>query len=110
MDHILRHGMWAPVETRIFHHIILVSTTFSRESAFGCLIFFLLCSYDKVLQKILEFDSEPLVVDVGMNVSYFAFDCRRSDWKFSTSFRWVISHFLPSLSALVLLPWSQQLI
>ena len=25
MDHMLRHGMWAPVETRIFHHIILVS-------------------------------------------------------------------------------------
>lgn len=25
MDHMLRNGMWAPVETRIFHHIILVS-------------------------------------------------------------------------------------
>ena len=24
MDHMLRHGMWAPVETRLFHHIILV--------------------------------------------------------------------------------------
>lgn len=27
MDHMLRHGMWAPVETRIFHHIILVGWT-----------------------------------------------------------------------------------
>ena len=26
MDHMLRNGMWAPVETRIFHHIILVSS------------------------------------------------------------------------------------
>jgi hypothetical protein len=24
MDHMLRHGMWAPIETRIFHHVILV--------------------------------------------------------------------------------------
>ncbi len=24
MDHMLRHGMYAPVETRLFHHIILV--------------------------------------------------------------------------------------
>jgi hypothetical protein len=24
MDHVIRHGMWAPVETRLFHHIISV--------------------------------------------------------------------------------------
>ncbi len=41
MDHMLRNGMWAPVETRIFHRIILVSAVvFVLErfcSAFVCI-------------------------------------------------------------------------
>lgn len=45
MDHMLRHGMFAPVETRLFHHIIL---------------------------KAIEFQTELLVIDVGMNVGYFS--------------------------------------
>jgi hypothetical protein len=30
MDHVIRHGMWAPVETRLFHHIISVRRVLNR--------------------------------------------------------------------------------
>ena len=41
MDHMLRHGMWAPVETRLFHHIILVCARFLVFSS-NCLCWRLL--------------------------------------------------------------------
>ena len=102
MDHMLRHGMWAPVETRIFHHIILVSCS-ALLGIFGIFLIALLA------QKMAEFQIEPLVVDVGMNVTYVNIIFSTHSGNFQTAFRSVISHFWPFHSARVSSPSSQQL-
>ncbi len=39
MDHVIRHGMWAPVETRLFHHIISVRQHAARVLNHFSLVF-----------------------------------------------------------------------